>query len=169
MKTVVATTKITTLLPEHYGQVKAVYELGMATNLATLETHAPDWETWDAKFLPSCRLVALQEDVVVGWAALTAVSGRCVYRGVAEDTVYIHPKYSGQGIGHKLLNELVACSEEEGFWTLQAGIFKENEASIKLHEKCGFRIVGLRERIGQLHGAWRDIYLMERRSLKTGL
>ncbi|NDK55166.1 N-acetyltransferase [Pontibacter sp. BT213] len=157
------------MLPEHYPQVKAIYELGMATNNATLETKAPDWEEWDAKYMKSCRLVALQNGVVAGWAALTAVSGRCVYAGVAEDSVYIHPDFKGQGIGKLLLQKLVLASEQEGIWTLQAGILNENKASIKLHEQCGFRILGVRERLGQLHGQWRDICLMERRSNVVGV
>lgn len=164
------TVQLTELLPEHYPQVKDIYELGIATNNATLETKAPEWEDWDKKFLKNCRLVALAEDGrVAGWAALTPVSGRCVYKGVAEDTVYVHPKYKGKGVGKLLLQRLVLESEQAGFWTLQAGILKENEASVRLHEQCGFRIVGLRERLGQLHGQWRDTWLMERRSNKVGI
>ncbi len=162
-------TIVTPLLPEHYEQVKAIYELGMATGLATLETKAPDWPTWDSKFMKSCRLVAVQQERVVGWAALSAVSGRCVYAGVAEDTVYIHPEYKRQGIGKLLLSELVKQSEQADIWTLQAGILNENKASIELHEQCGFRVVGVREKLGQLHGQWRDICLMERRSKVVGV
>ncbi|MEJ8756279.1 N-acetyltransferase family protein [Pontibacter sp. H259] len=162
-------TIVTELLPAHYPQVKEIYELGIATGNATLETKAPEWADWDAKFMKSCRLVTLQNGRVVGWAALSAVSGRCVYAGVAEDTVYIHPDFKGQGIGKLLLKELVKASEKEGIWTLQAGILVENTASIKLHEQCGFRIVGVREKLGQLHGQWRDICLMERRSKLVGL
>jgi L-amino acid N-acyltransferase YncA len=157
------------MLPEHYGQVKEIYESGMATGNATLETKAPDWEEWDAKHLQSCRLVALVDGRVAGWAALTPVSGRCVYSGVAEDSVYIHPGYKGRGLGKLLLSRLVALSEEEGIWTLQAGILNENKASINLHLQCGFKVVGLRERLGQLHGQWRDICLMERRSNVVGV
>lgn len=162
--------RLTEMLPGHYPQVKEIYELGIATNNATLETKAPAWEEWDSKYMKSCRVVALAEDgTVAGWGALTAVSGRCVYSGVAEDSVYIHPKYKGRGIGKLLLQKLVQESEQEGIWTLQAGILKENAASIKLHEQCGFRIVGLRERLGQLHGQWRDVCLMERRSKIVGV
>jgi L-amino acid N-acyltransferase YncA len=160
---------VTDLLPEHYPQVKEIYELGMATNNATLETKAPKWADWDRKFMQSCRFVALQQGRVVGWAALSVVSGRCVYAGVAEDTVYVHPGFKRQGIGKLLLHELVAASEQEGIWTLQAGILNENKASIKLHEECGFRVVGIREKLGQLYGQWRDICLMERRSKVVGL
>lgn len=153
----------------HYPEVKEIYELGMATNNATLETKAPEWAEWDAKHMKSCRLVALQNGRVAGWAALTAVSGRCVYAGVAEDSVYIHPDFKGQGIGKQLLHKLVEASEKEGIWTLQAGILNENKASIKLHEQCGFRVLGVRERLGKLNGQWRDICLMERRSKVVGL
>ncbi len=157
------------MLPEHYEQVKAIYEAGIATNNATLETSAPNWYEWDEKHMLSCRLVALQDGHIVGWAALTSVSGRCVYRGVAEDSVYVHPAHAGKGIGRLLLQQLVAASEQEGIWTLQAHILKENHASIQLHEQCGFRVVGLRERLGQLHGQWRDTYLLERRSNTIGV
>ncbi|WP_266202903.1 GNAT family N-acetyltransferase [Pontibacter kalidii] len=161
---------LTEMLSEHYPQVREIYVLGIATNNATLETKAPAWEEWDSKYMKSCRLVALAEDgIVAGWGALTPVSGRCVYSGVAEDSVYIHPEYKGRGIGRLLLQRLVQESELAGIWTLQAGILKENEASIKLHEQCGFRIVGLRERLGQLHGQWRDVCLMERRSKIVGV
>jgi L-amino acid N-acyltransferase YncA len=163
------TTELTPMLPEHYGQVKEIYELGIATGNATLETKAPDWEEWDAKHLSGCRLVALVEGKVAGWAALTPVSGRCVYSGVAEDSIYIHPDYKGRGLGKLLLNRLVALSEKEGIWTLQAGILNENKASIKLHGQCGFKVVGIRERLGQLHGQWRDVCLMERRSTIVGV
>ncbi|RIJ43000.1 GNAT family N-acetyltransferase [Pontibacter oryzae] len=158
------------MLPEHYPQVQEIYTLGIATQNATLEVKAPDWEEWDSKYMRSCRLVALTgQGELAGWAGLTAVSGRCVYRGVAENSVYIHPTYKGKGIGRQLLQRLVALSEQEGIWTLQAGILKENEASIKLHQQCGFRVVGMRERLGQLNGQWRDICLMERRSNSVGL
>ncbi|MCX2739616.1 GNAT family N-acetyltransferase [Pontibacter anaerobius] len=161
---------VSEMLPEHYPQVKEIYESGIATNNATLETKAPEWEGWDNKFLKACRLVALARDGrVAGWAALTAVSGRCVYQGVAEDTVYVHPEYKGQGIGKLLLMQLIEASEQAGIWTLQAHILKENNASVRLHEQCGFRVVGLRERLGQLHGQWRDTWLLERRSNKVGI
>ncbi|WP_162053771.1 GNAT family N-acetyltransferase [Pontibacter pamirensis] len=160
---------LTEMQPKHYPQVKEIYEWGIATRHATFETKAPEWEAWDAKHLPNCRLVALTEDGVAGWTALTPVSGRCVYSGVAEESVYVHPDFRGRGIGKLLLSELVELSEEQGFWTLQAGIFKENEASIKLHEQCGFRVVGYREKLGQMHGEWRDVYLLERRSKIVGI
>lgn len=162
--------QLTEMLPEHYPQVKEIYELGIATNNATLETQAPEWEVWDSKYLKSCRVVALSEQgLVMGWGALTPVSGRCVYKGVAEDSVYIHPNYKGKGVGKQLLERLVLESEKAGIWTLQAHILKENAASVRLHEQCGFRVVGLRERLGQLHGQWRDTWLLERRSNIVGV
>lgn len=162
--------QLTEMLPEQYPQVKEIYELGIATNNATLETKAPEWQEWDSKYMKCCRLVALADNgQVAGWAALTAVSGRCVYSGVAEDSVYIHPGYKGRGIGRLLLQALIQASERAGIWTLQAGILKENVASIKLHEQCGFRMIGLRERLGQLHSQWRDICLMEKRSKIIGV
>lgn len=160
---------VSAMQPEHYPQVKEIYELGMATNNSTLETQAPEWEEWDAKHLKSCRFVAIVNGQVAGWAALSPVSGRCVYGGVAEDSVYVHPDFMGQGVGKLLLQELVPASERAGIWTLQAHILTENTASIKLHAQCGFRTVGVRERLGQLHGQWRDTCLMERRSNLVGI
>ncbi|WP_210466252.1 GNAT family N-acetyltransferase [Rufibacter roseolus] len=158
------------LLAEHYPQVKAIYEQGIATGNATFQTSAPTWETWDAAHLPHSRLVALTySGEVAGWAALSPVSGRCVYGGVAEVSVYLHEDFRGQGLGARLLSQLIQESEANGMWTLQAGIFRENEASIGLHQKCGFRMVGMRERIGQLDGQWRDTVLLERRSSTVGL
>ncbi|MFD2248306.1 GNAT family N-acetyltransferase [Pontibacter ruber] len=149
--------------------MKEIYQLGIATGNATLETKAPEWDEWDAKHLQSCRLVALVDGRVAGWAALTPVSGRCVYSGVAEDSVYVHPDYKARGIGKLLLSKLVALSEEQGIWTIQAGILAENQASINLHTQCGFKVVGVRERLGQLHGQWRNVCLMERRSTVVGV
>ncbi|WP_210486308.1 GNAT family N-acetyltransferase [Rufibacter aurantiacus] len=158
------------LLAEHYPQVKAIYEQGIATGNATFQTSAPTWETWDAVHLPHSRLVAITDSgKVAGWAALSPVSGRCVYGGVAEVSVYLHEDFRGQGLGARLLSQLIQESEANGMWTLQAGIFRENEASIGLHQKCGFRTVGMRERIGQLDGQWRDTVLLERRSSTVGL
>ena len=149
--------------------VSQIYAEGLATGNATFETAVPSWAAWDQNHLASCRLVARNQDnLVVGWAALTAVSGRCVYAGVAEVSVYVAVAARGQGVGMCLLQALVAASEAEGIWTLQAGIFAENVASVKLHEQCGFRIVGQRERLGQLNGRWRDVLLLERRSQTVG-
>jgi L-amino acid N-acyltransferase YncA len=152
------------LRPEHWDDVARIYAEGIATRLATFETDVPDWEAWDRAHLPEHRFVAVEDDRVVGWAALAPVSDRCVYGGVAENSVYVADSAQGRGIGRALLEELVSRAERDGIWTIQAGIFPENEASIELHRRCGFRVVGVRERIGQQHGVWRDVVLMERRS-----
>jgi L-amino acid N-acyltransferase YncA len=160
--------QIVPLLPHHWPAVKAIYEAGIATGQATFETKAPDWEQWDAAHLAACRLVAVEGTDVLGWAALTPVSGRCVYAGVGEVSVYVSPEVRGKGVGTQLLRALVAASEAEGLWTLQAGIFPENVASIRLHEANGFRALGTRERIGKMNGAWRSTVLLERRSSVVG-
>lgn len=150
--------------------VSQIYADGMATGEATFETEVPTWEKWDAGRMPSCRFVARSEaGEVVGWATLSAVSSRCVYAGVAEVSVYVAPTAWRQGVGKQLLQALVDGSEAQGIWMLQASIFPENVASVTLHEKCGFRIVGRREKLGQQYGRWRDVYFMERRSQKVGL
>lgn len=149
----------------HWPVARAIYEAGIATGHATFETRAPEWAAWAAAHLPHSRLVALSEEGgVLGWAALSAVSGRCVYGGVAEVSVYVAATARGRGVGRQLLAALVAESERNGIWTLQAGIFPENTASLALHAAAGFRTVGRRERIGQLRGQWRDTLLLERRS-----
>lgn len=160
---------ITNLKESHWPQVKAIYESGIATGNATFQTEAPGWEEWDKGHIKTCRLVALESDQVLGWAALSPVSGRCVYAGVAEVSVYIHPEARGKGVGKKLLGALIEESEQNNFWTLQAGIFPENISSISIHEKLGFRQVGRREKIGQMKGVWRDTLLLERRSTIAGL
>ena len=148
--------------------MRTIYEEGIATGDATFETEAPGWESWDANHLDGCRLVAEREGRVVGWAALAPVSGRCVYGGVAEVSVYVDAAARGGGIGLRLLNALVESSERVGLWTLQAGIFSENVASLRIHERAGFRHVGRRERLGRLDGRWRDVLLLERRSPLRG-
>ena len=148
--------------------VSGIYAEGIATGIATFEKVVPDFENWDKNHLSTCRLVAVKEQKVLGWAALSPVSGRCVYGGVAEVSVYIGKKFRGLGIGKLLLNNLIEQSETAGLWTLQAGIFPENKGSIKLHEKLGFRRIGHRERIGQLDGIWKDNVIFERRSKKVG-
>jgi L-amino acid N-acyltransferase YncA len=153
----------------HWLAVRDIFVQGIATGNATFETTVPGWEEWDARHLPACRLVAVHDDTVVGWAALSSVSSREVYRGVAEVSVYIAENARGQGIGATLLAELIEESERNGIWTLQAGVLAENGASIRLHEKAGFRVVGGRERIGCLDGVWRDTVLMERRSATVGV
>jgi phosphinothricin acetyltransferase len=148
--------------------VCAIYEEGIATGNATFQTEAPTWTEWDAGHLPDCRLVAVESDRVVGWAALSRVSDRCVYAGVAEVSVYVAAGVRGRGVGRRLLEELVRGSESKDVWTLQAGIFPENTASVAVHERCGFRVVGRRERLGQMYGRWRDVLLLERRSPVVG-
>lgn len=148
--------------------VEAIYREGIETGDATFETQAPSWEQFDAGHLRDGRLVAKSGDTIVGWVALSPVSGRCVYRGVAEVNIYIKTSARGQGVGKALLKAVVERSERAGLWTLQTGIFPENMSSLALHRHCGFRMVGYRERIGQMHGLWRDVVLMERRSNAVG-
>jgi L-amino acid N-acyltransferase YncA len=154
--------------PEHWEQVRSVYVEGLETGDATFETEAPEWERWNAAHLQCCRLVALEGGRVAGWAALSRVSAREVYAGVAEVSVYVGGGFRGAGVGRALLEALVRESEAAGLWTLQASIFPENGASIALHRACGFREVGRRERVGKLRGRWRDTVLLERRSRITG-
>jgi phosphinothricin acetyltransferase len=163
------TLAIAPMTAAHWPAVRRIYEQGIATRNATFATEAPDWAEWDARHLPACRLVALHDAEVAGWAALSPVSSRHVYRGVQEVSVYVAESARGQGIGLRLLSTLVAESERNGIWTLQAGIFAENTASIHLHEKAGFRIVGRRERVGRLDGQWCDTILLERRSKIVGV
>lgn len=153
-----------TLKTDDYPQVRDIYQLGIETGHATFETEAPDWAAWNKKFLRAPRLVAVENDEILGWAVLSPVSSRCVYAGVNEVSVYVHPDVHGQGMGSALLQALIDYAEQNNIWTLQAGIFPENVASVQLHEKRGFRIVGTREKLGQMQGAWRDVLLMERRS-----
>lgn len=161
--------KIRNMNPEDWLPVSEIYEEGIATKMATFEISAGTWEKWDQGHLNESRLVMAEGEEVLGWAALSSVSGRCVYSGVAEVSVYIRSLAKGRGIGTRLLEELIRQSEESGIWTLQAGIFADNHPSIKLHEKMGFRLVGSREKLGQLDGVWRDIVLMERRSVVAGV
>jgi phosphinothricin acetyltransferase len=148
--------------------VLRIYDEGLATGTATFETTVPSWQEWDREHIETCRVVARDGDDVLGWAALTPVSDRCVYGGVAELCVYVAAAARGGGVGKALLNALVQASEGAGYWTLQAGIFAENTASIALHQACGFRTVGTRERLGQLEGVWHDVLLLERRSDTVG-
>jgi L-amino acid N-acyltransferase YncA len=156
--------------PTHWPEAQEIYRQGIATGNATFETQAPAWDAWDAGHLAHSRLVVTDDARrVLGWAALSPVSGRCVYGGVAEVSVYVATAARGQGVGRQLLAALVAESEQNGIWTLQAGVFPENTASIRLHETLGFRVLGRRERIGQLAGVWRDTVLLERRSAVIGV
>lgn len=157
--------RITAMRPEHAEQVLAIYQLGIDEGNATFETAAPDWRGFDAAKLPRHRLVALDEDDrVLGWAAVAAVSVRGAYAGVVEHSLYVGPEARGRGVGLALLTALLASTEAAGIWTVQSGIFPENTASLALHEKAGFRVVGTRRRVGLHHGRWRDVVLVERRS-----
>ena len=160
---------IAPLTATHWDGVRAVYLEGIATGNATFQQSAPDWHDWNKSHLPVCRFVAKFESQVLGWAALCPVSTRCVYSGVAEVSVYVAQAARGTGIGARLMAKLIDKSESEGIWTLQAGIFPENTISLALHTKAGFRIVGIRERLGLLNGRWRDVVLMERRSSFIGI
>lgn len=162
---------IRAMQPGDWQAVRAIYAEGIATGNATFETTVPEWEEWDASHRADCRLVALNgADSVLGWAALSPVSDRCVYGGVAEVSVYVAEAARGNGIGRKLLVRLVTESEAAGVWTLQAGVFPENAASIALHKRCGFREIGRREKLGQTKdGVWRDVLLLERRSQIIGV
>lgn len=154
--------------PAHWSAVREIYREGIETGQATFETAVPTWEAWNSGHRPDCRLIALIDNQIVGWAALSPVSKRQVYNGVAEVSIYIAASARGQGIGKTLMHTLVTCSEEAGIWTLQSSVFPENEVSVALHQAFGFRIVGKRERIAQMHGSWRDTVLLERRSKITG-
>lgn len=159
---------INTMLHTDWLEVKRIYLEGIATGHATFEIDAPSWERWNDTHLAHTRLVARAGDAVKGWAALSPVSTRSVYAGVAETSVYVAGDSRGQGIGRALLEALIQASESKGIWTLQAAVFPENSSSIELHEALGFREVGRRERIGKLNGVWRDTVLLERRSAIVG-
>lgn len=149
-----------------WASVSKIYAEGIATGIATFETEVPSFNVWNKKFIEKCRIVAVVNDEVVGFAVLSQVSKRKVYSGVAEVTVYVSETERGKGIGKLLLEALIRESENEGFWTLQAGIFSLNKPSIELHKKCGFRVVGTREKIGKREGKWYDNHFLERRSQK---
>jgi L-amino acid N-acyltransferase YncA len=156
--------RIAPLRTEHAEQVLAIYQLGIDEGNATFETTAPTWQAFDEAKLPDHRLVALDGGQVLGWAAVVPVSDRCAYAGVVEHSVYVHPGARGRGVGLSLLTALLASTDAAGIWTVQSGIFPENTASLALHQRAGFRVIGTRERIGRHHGAWRDVVLVERRS-----
>lgn len=160
---------IAPLRPVDWEQVKQIYVEGIATGHATFETAAPSWAQWDAAHLPFARLVARQGNELIGWAGLSPVSQRCVYGGVAEVSVYVSATARRSGVGRKLLLALIDASEQNGIWTLQAGMFPENIGSLGLHQSCGFREVGRRQRIGKMNGIWRDTILLERRSTVVGV
>jgi phosphinothricin acetyltransferase len=156
--------RIDAMTPGDWPPVRDIYGAGIATGNATLETALPTWEVWDESHLQEHRLVARDGGIVLGWAALSPVSDRCVYAGVAENSVYVAPTAQGRGVGLALLAALVSSAEAAGIWTIQTGIFPENHASLRLHESCGFRVVGVRERVGKHFGRWRDVVFVERRS-----
>lgn len=160
---------IAPLTATHWDGVRAVYLEGIATGNATFQQAAPDWLGWNKSHLPTCRFVAKFESQILGWAALSPTSDRCVYAGVADVSIYVAQAARGTGIGSRLLSKLIDKSESEGIWTLQAGVFPENTVSLALHTKAGFRIVGIRERLGSLNGRWRDVVFMERRSSFIGV
>jgi L-amino acid N-acyltransferase YncA len=160
--------EIRAMAPTDWPAVRRIYEEGIATGLATFETAAPSWERWNEGHLDQGRLAAIGDEEVLGWAALSGVSDRCVYAGVAEVSVYVAEAARGQGVGRALLAALIEASERAGIWTLQAGIFVENAASVWLHVQAEFREVGRRERLGRLRGRWRDVLLFERRSAVVG-
>lgn len=161
------------LTAAHWPEVERIYAAGIATGHATFESEPPTWEHFDAGKLPGQRLVAVEDGRVVGWAAASAVSDRCVYAGVVEHSVYVDPAASGRGLGRLLLTALAASTEAAGIWTIQSGIFPENVASLAVHRAAGFREVGVRERVGRMTygpmaGQWRDVVFVERRSVRAG-
>lgn len=161
--------QIREMKPSDWNQVAQIYNEGIATGFATFETQVPSFNDWDKAHIESCRLVAEENGIILGWAALSPVSSRCVYGGVGEVSVYVGAKSRGKGSGKQLLQKLIETSENAGYWTLQSGVFPENEASIKLHEKVGFRYIGRREHVGKLAGKWKDNLLFEKRSKTIGI
>jgi L-amino acid N-acyltransferase YncA len=154
---------------EDAEHVLAVYKSGIETGNATFEIKVPSWEEWSKKHLQHSRFVFTENDKVIGWSALSPVSARKVYEGVAEISIYVDPEHSKKGIGSQLMERIISSSEQHGIWTLSASVFPENLSTLHLHAKYGFRIVGTRERIAELHGKWRDTILLERRSKLTGV
>lgn len=161
--------EIDVMSSNHWSEIAAIYQEGIQTGYATFEKEIPTWEKWNNSHLESCRLIALMDNQIVGWAALSPVSFRCVYGGVAEVSIYISKNHRGQNIGNILLKKLIKESEKNEIWTLQSGVFRENIESIKLHENLGFRQIGFREKVGKLDGVWKDNILFERRSKIIGI
>lgn len=161
--------EITVINSAHFSEIAAIYKQGLETGNATFETSVPAWKDWDKSKLKHSRLAAVIGHTVVGWAALSAVSDRCVYGGVAEVSIYVSNAHKGKGIGKALMSKLIEESEANGIWTLQSGMFPENEATIALHQSFDFRIIGYREKIGKLGNTWRDSIIMERRSKTVGI
>jgi len=161
--------RIRKMKPSDWGQVSQIYLEGIATGFATFEQHIPSYEAWDNAHVEHCRLVAETTGEIHGWAALSPVSSRCVYGGVGEVSVYIGAKSRGMGVGQLLMESLITASETAGYWTIQSRIFPENQASINLHKKVGFRYIGKRERVGKINGVWKDNLLFEKRSKTIGI
>jgi len=161
--------EIKPITKDNFPELLEIYRQGLATNIATFQNDLPIWQDWDKGHLDFCRISIYENNEMLGWTALSPVSSRCVYSGVAEVSIYVAKEARGKGTGKILLKELTKQSESNGIWTLQSGIFAENHNSIKLHNKCGFRIVGYRERIGKKDGVWKDNVLMERRSKNIGI
>jgi len=153
---------------EYASAILEIYGHGIASGMSTFETKVPDWDTFNLKYLPHSRIIAIQDNELVGWAALSPVSARECYHGVAEVSVYVHQQHQRKGIGKTLLEELIKSSEQNGIWSLLSVIHEENRASIHLHEQCGFRFIGYRERIAQLDGIWRTTVMLEKRSRFVG-
>ncbi|MCW3816647.1 GNAT family N-acetyltransferase [Micromonospora sp. DR5-3] len=161
--------RVRAMRPEDADRVLAIYQQGLDEGDASFETVAPSWPAFDAAKLPAYRLVAVDpDDRVLGWIAVSPTSTRAVYAGVVEHSVYVDPAARGRGVARRLLDELIAATEAAGVWTIQSGVFPENTASLALHERAGFRVVGVRERVGRHHGRWRDVVLLERRSRVVG-
>lgn len=160
---------IRSLNKNDWHTVAKIYKEGIDTGLATFEKKIPLWKDWNKSHIKSCRIIAENEKEIIGWGALTLVSNRCIYAGVAEVSVYVAQNQRGKGVGYTLLKELIKLSEAEGIWSLQSGIFTENKASIELHKKAGFRVIGFKEKIGKLNGIWKDNSIMERRSKIVGI
>lgn len=158
------TITIRPMLPEHWNDVANIYRQGIETGMATFETAVPTFEKWNKKYLKTCRLVAVLDEEILGWAALSPVSNRAVYRGIGEVSVYVKSGHRGYKIGENLLQNLIVESEKNGLWTIQSSIMPDNVASIKLHLKLGFRKIGFREKVAQLDGVWKDNILFEKRS-----
>jgi phosphinothricin acetyltransferase len=161
--------EIRSMHPKDWPAVSQIYKEGITTGYATFEKEVPTYENWNKAHIKECRLIACEEDTTMGWAALSPVSSRCVYGGVAEVSVYVSNDHRGKGIGKHLLLSLIDASEKAGYWTIQAGIFPENKASTIIHEQCGFRLIGRRERVGKLDGIWKDNLIFERRSTSVGI
>ncbi len=157
------------MIKQDSSRILEIYKMGLDTRNATFETNTPSWTDWDLEHLKHSRFVYVENEKVIGWVALSPVSKRKAYEGVAELSVYVDTNFSGKGIGSKLMNKVIVSSEKHGIWTLYSSIFPENEVTLKLHEKFGFRVIGIREKIAMLDGKWRNTVLLEKRSKKVGI